>query len=71
LKTTLVRTWQTLFRIFLLIGELKPEDLVGTTTDNGLNFIAAFNLLDWPRISCFGHNLDLAINKVLKIHRID
>ena len=51
--------------------ELKPEDLVGTTTDNGSNFIAAFNLLDWPRISCFGHNLDLAINKVLKIHRID
>ena len=51
--------------------ELKDENLVATTTDNGSNYVAAFkNVLKWPRISCFGHNLDLAINKSLAISHI-
>ena len=41
---------------------LDMKKLVATTTDNGSNMIAAFNVLD---LSCFGHNLDLAINKGL------
>ena len=33
---------------------LDATELVATTTDNGSNFVAAFNSLEWPRISCFG-----------------
>lgn len=47
--------------------ELQSEQLVCTTPDNGSNFIAAFETLEWPRIGCFGHNLDLAVNKALNI----
>ena len=46
--------------------ELRSEQLVCTTTDNGSNFIVAFENLEWPRISCFGNNLDLTVNKALK-----
>lgn len=49
---------------------LDPAKLVATTTDNGSNFIAAFSYLEWRRVSCFGHNLDLAISKVLKLDRV-
>lgn len=35
------------------------------TTDSGANVVAAANLLNWKRISCFGHNLHLAITKAL------
>ena len=35
------------------------------TTDSGANVVAAANLLSWVRISCFGHNLHLAITKAL------
>ena len=41
------------------------KKLGATTTDNGSNMIAAFNVLDLLCLSCFGHNLDLAINKGL------
>ena len=41
------------------------KKLVATTTDNASNMIAAFNLLDLLCLSCFDHNLDLAINKGL------
>ena len=54
----------------LLNWNLEADNLI-TTTDNGSNFIAAFhNILEWPRLSCFGHNLDLAINKSLNVSRI-
>ena len=43
---------------------LGMKKLVATTIDNASNMIAAFNLLDLLRLSCFDHNLDLAINKV-------
>lgn len=33
---------------------LDSTKLVATTTDNGSNFVAAFNSLEWLRISCFG-----------------
>ena len=49
---------------------LNSTKLVATTTDNGSNFVAAFNSLEWFRISCFGHNLDLAINKALNVDRV-
>ncbi len=45
---------------------LPIEKLVCTTTDNGSNVVAAARRLDWVRLSCFGHNLDLAITNSLK-----
>ena len=35
------------------------------TTDSGSNIVRACQLLGWKRLSCFGHNLDLAIHKAL------
>ena len=51
--------------------ELPPDKVVATTTDNGSNVIAAFSDLGWLRVSCFGHNLDLAINKGISITRVE
>lgn len=44
---------------------LKPTQQVCLTTDSGANIKAAANLLSWRRISCFGHNLHLAIMKAI------
>jgi len=49
---------------------LSQDKLVFTTTDNGSNFISAFDLLELPKLSCFEHNLDLAMNKALQVDRI-
>ena len=49
---------------------LSQDKLVFTSTDNGSNFISAFGILELLRLSCFGHNLDLAINKALQIDRV-
>jgi len=50
--------------------ELSTNGLIATTTDNGSNIVAAFRSLRFLHISCFGHNLDLAIKKGLNIHQI-
>ena len=42
---------------------LPVSSLVTITTDNGS--ISAYKQLNWVWLSCFGHNLDLAINKSL------
>ena len=36
------------------------------TTDNAANMICATNILKWQRLSCFGHNLNLAVTNSLK-----
>ena len=50
---------------------LDPNKLVAITTDSGSNNKLACQLLKWKRLSCFGHNLDLAINKGLQDNQID
>ena len=45
--------------------KLSLDDLLVTTTDNGSNFVAGFYTKGWTRLSCFGHNLDLAVGKGL------
>ena len=55
------------FQDILANWNLSQDKLVITTTDNGFNFISTFELL---RLSCFGHNLDLVINKALEIDRV-
>jgi len=44
---------------------LDPDNQVAITTDSGTNIKLACELFGWQRLSCFGHNLDLAVNKGL------
>ena len=43
---------------------------MATTTDNASNYIAAFDMLGWTRVSCFGHNLNLAVSKAVDNHQV-
>ena len=46
-------------------------DLIAITADNGSNIKLACKLLTWMHMSCFSHNLDLAIIKGLNDSQID
>ena len=51
---------------------LDPTRLIAITTDNGSNILRAFRVvLGWSQLSCFGHNLDLAVNKSLCNTRVE
>ena len=50
---------------------LDERKLVAITTDSGSNIMLACTLLKWNCLSCFGHNLDLAVNKGLDVPRVD
>ena len=43
---------------------------MGITTDSGSNVKLAYDLLRWNRLSCFGHNLNLAVGKGLNDGRV-
>ena len=45
---------------------LPMEKLVCLTTHSGSNIINAASRLNWTRLSCFGHNLHLAITSSIK-----
>lgn len=47
----------------LVLWELKAENQVCLTTNNGSNIKKAAEDLQWPRLLCFGHNLHLSITK--------
>jgi hypothetical protein len=44
---------------------LQESKMVALTSDSGSNMIKAAELGQWPRISCFGHNLHNAVNSGL------
>ena len=46
--------------------QLKDDKQVCITTDNGTNIISAIHQLEWLRLPCFGHCLNLAVTKALK-----
>lgn len=50
------------------IHEWKVEErkISCITTDNGANIVAAIRQLKWPWLSCFGQNLNIAINNSLQ-----
>ena len=70
MKTTLEKTLQVALQDVLENWQLSSERFVATTTDNALNYVAAFEILGWTRVSCFGHNLNLAVSKGLDNHRV-
>jgi len=37
------------------------------TTDNGTNIVCAMELLQWNRVPCFSHTLQLAVEVLLKL----
>ena len=43
--------------------QLRSAKQVAITTDNSSNILLACSNLDWLRLSCFGHNLNLAVRK--------
>ena len=47
----------------LNMWELDSTNQVCLTTDNGSNIVSAAGILDWPRLSFFGHN---SITKAIK-----
>jgi len=49
---------------------LDEEKLMGITTDSGSNVRSAYAMLGWIRLSCFGHNLNLAVGKGLNDDRV-
>lgn len=49
---------------------LDETRLTSITTDSGSNIILACRLLGWTRLSCFGHNLDLAVRKGFDDQRV-
>ena len=55
----------------LQLWKLDTAKLVGITTDSGSNVKLACELLYWRRLSCFGHNLNLAVGKGLNDTRIE
>ena len=50
--------------------KLSKEQLVASTTDSRFSIVSAFKILHGVCISCFGHNLDLAIKKGLNNSRV-
>ena len=54
----------------LQLWKLDTAKLVGITTDSGSNIKLPCELLNWRRLSCFGHNLNLAVGKGLNDTRI-
>ena len=46
------------------LWELDSANQVCLTTHNESNIISATGILEWPRLSCFSHNLHLAIKAI-------
>ena len=49
---------------------LAHDNLSAVTTDNGTNIVLAMELLQWSRILCFSHALQLAVEVVLKLPEV-
>lgn len=50
----------------LELWSLPENRLARIITDNGTNIVAAIRILKLDRLSCFGHNLHLAITNSMK-----
>ena len=50
---------------------LSEENLVLITTDNGSNVVSAAGLLNWTRMPCFSHMLQLAVEAAKGISAVE
>ncbi len=52
---------------------LSEENLVGVTTDNVANIVAAIYLLNWPNhhFPCYSHTLQLGVHKAMALSCIE
>ena len=50
---------------------LNANNVVVLTTDNATNICLACESFEWRHLSCFGHNLDLAVQNGLADHGIE
>ncbi|KAK6176239.1 hypothetical protein SNE40_014559 [Patella caerulea] len=57
-------------KVTLQKWNLKLDDVISGTTDNASNNSTMFTALEKQQLSCFGHNLDLAVNEGLKIDTV-
>ena len=58
------------FQDVLANWNISMSHITSSTTDNGSNFVAAFTSITCEWVSCFGHNLNLAVSKALQIDRV-
>lgn len=49
---------------------LNVQKLTSITTDNGSNILKAVDILKIPHISCFGHNINIGIKRVLQLPQL-
>ena len=50
--------------------KLPQDNLSAVTTDNGTNIVSALEILQWKRMPCFSHTLQLAVEVVLKLPEV-
>ena len=49
---------------------ISMSRVTASTTDNGSNFVAAFGSIECEWLSCFGHNLNLALSKAIQMNHV-
>lgn len=47
---------------------LNDKIISGCTTDNGSNILKCMQLLSWTHLSCFGHVLNIGVNRIYKMN---
>ena len=75
LGTNLFEGQHTSEAIAKSLGEIMTEwdidtDKLTGVTDNAANECKAFDILNWDRVSCAGHNINLAVTSGLKIPEV-
>nr|XP_015922601.2 E3 SUMO-protein ligase ZBED1-like [Parasteatoda tepidariorum] len=50
--------------------DLDIANITSCTTDNGRNILKAVSLLEIPHVPCFGHTINIGVNKALEIPSI-
>lgn len=50
--------------------DLSLDQVSAVTTDNASNMVLAMNVLEWTRIPCFSHSLQLAVEDALKLPQV-
>ena len=55
-----------------ILGEwnLSQDELSAVTTDNGSNIVLATEILGWPRMPCFSHTLQLAVEQAMSLPNV-